>query len=248
MIAADIMTHPALAIDPDAPLAQAIRLMTTHKLSGLPVVEQDGQLVGMLTEGDLLRRVETGTEGDRPGWLASFLMPGREASRYVRTHGRKISEVMTSGVISAAEATPLAELVTLMQRHHVKRIPVVREGRLVGIVSRADLVRQIGKALSAELVSADDETILKGILDAMGKEPWIRGDRVSVAVQAGVVALDGCLFDMRERDAVGVLAETIPGVQRVENRIICIEPYMGMITYDPASGAGNPRGQARQAV
>ncbi len=238
MIAADIMTHPALAIDPDAPLAQAIRLMTAHRLSGLPVVAQDGQLVGMLTEGDLLRRVETGTEGERPGWLASFLMPGREASRYVRSHGRKVGEVMTSGVVSATEATSLPELVQLMQRHHVKRIPVVREGRLVGIVSRADLVRRIGEALSTEDVSADDATIQQAVLAAMEREPWVRGNRVSVAVHGGVVDLDGCLFDIRAREAVGVVAENVPGVKRVENRIVCIEPYMGMVTYDPASGIG----------
>jgi len=234
MIAADIMTHPVFAIDPETPLAQAIRLMTEHKVSGLPVVGTDGQLVGMLTEGDLLRRVETGTEGDRPGWLTSFLLPGREAEKYVLTHGRRVGELMTSRVVAVAPETPLQEVVALMQRHHVKRVPVVRNGQLLGIVSRADLVRRVGDALSAAPPTADDEAIRRSILAAMDKQSWAAGKMISIAVKDAVVELDGCLFDTREREALGVLAENAPGVKRVENRIVCIEPHTGMVTYDPS--------------
>jgi CBS domain-containing protein len=233
MLAADIMTYPALVIDLEAPLLQAIRLMTEHNVSGLPVVSQTGAVVGILTEGDLLRRVETGTEGDPPGWLTSLLRPGRDADLYVATHGRRVSEVMTSDVITISEDAPLQDVVKLMQRHHIKRLPVIRDGRPIGIVSRADLVRRVGEVLSTSAVSADDDAIKQAILSAMEREPWARGDMVSVTAQNGVVQLDGCLFDIRGRDAFGVLAENVPGVVRVENRIICIEPYTGI--YGPAA-------------
>ena len=237
MIVADIMTHPALAIDPQAPLLQAIRLMTVHRVSGLPVVGPEGQVVGILTEGDLLRRVETGTAGEQPGWLASFLLPGRSAQKYVATHGRRVGDVMTTGVIAVTEDTSLAEAVELMQRHRVRRLPVVRDGRLLGVVSRADLVRQLGEMLAAAAPSTDDGALQQAVVDAMDREPWARGHMVSVAAKDGVVQLDGCLFDMNAREALGVLAESVPGVQRVENRIVCIEPYSGMVTYDPAARA-----------
>jgi CBS domain-containing protein len=236
MRAADIMTHQVLAVDPEAPLVQAIRLMTQHKVSGLPVVSSDGRIVGILTEGDLLRRVETGTEGKQAGWLTNLLLPGRIADNYVTTHARRVNEVMTSEVITISEDTPLQEVVALMQRHHVKRLPVIRDGKLVGVVSRADLVRRVGDTLLASpAVSADDDAIRQTVLAAMEREPWARGNTVSVSVLDGVVELDGCLFSIPERAAMGVLAENVPGVTRVENRIICVEPYSGMVTYGPAA-------------
>jgi CBS domain-containing protein len=235
MIAADIMIHPVLAIDPDTPLLQAIRLMTEHKVSGLPVVGRDGQLLGILTEGDLMRRVETGTEGKPPGWLSRLLRPGREAGQYVTTHGRRVGEVMTSAVFSVGPDTPLADVVTMMLRHRVKRLPVVHHGRLLGIVSRADLVRRVGQLLDAAPVSADDATIRRTILDTMARERWAPRTMLDITVKDAVVQLDGCVFDIRERDALGVLAENVPGVTRVENRIVCVEPYAGTVTFDPAA-------------
>ena len=235
MIAADVMKHPVLIVAPDAPLSQAIKLMSDNRVSGLPVVTESGVLVGILTEGDMLRRPETCTTGDKPGWLASFLLPGREADKYIQTHGRRVGEVMTTDVVTVAATAPLSEVVQLMRRHHVKRLPVMSDGRMVGVVSRADIVRQVGKALADVPTSADDAAILAAINDAVSKQPWAPGKMVSITVLDGVVGLDGCLYDLRERDALGVLAENAPGVKRVENRIVCIEPYSGMVTYDPAA-------------
>jgi CBS domain-containing protein len=233
MTAAHIMTQPALAIAPDAPLAQAIGLMTEHKVSGLPVVGPDGALVGILSEGDLLRRIETGTAGRPPGWFTRFLQPGFEARNYVQTHGRRVSEVMTSDVISVDADTPLDEVVALMQKHRVKRLPVVRGGHLVGVVSRADLVRLLGQRLSQATAVVGDGPTRLAIRAAMEAEPWARAHNVTIDVDDGVAQLDGCMFDIQERDALTVLVENVPGVTRVENRIVCIEPYMGMVTYDP---------------
>ena len=235
MNAADVMTKAVVAIDPGAPIAQAIRLMAAHRISGLPVLDRDGQLVGMLTEGDLLRRAETGTGGDPAGWFGCMVMPGRTAARYIRTHARHVDEVMTGNVVAVAEDTPLQHVVELMRRHRVRRVPVVRDGRLVGVVSRADIVGKVGEVLDAEAATVDDATIKRAVYDAMDAEPWSRGCRLAVAVEDGVVSLDGCLFDANERAAMTVLAETVPGVKRVENRVICVEPLSGITTYDPAS-------------
>jgi CBS domain-containing protein len=235
MIAGDIMTRAVLAVDPQTPIVQAIKLMTTGRISGLPVVRSDGRIVGMLTEGDLLRRVELGTAGDAPSWLASFFLPGRCAETYIETHARRVGEVMTSDVVTVAETTPLAEVATLMRKHRVRRLPVVGGGKLLGIVSRADLVRVVGDALANEPVDASDSAIRRAILAAMEKEQWSSARMISVLVQDGVAQLDGCIVDLRERQALEVLAETVPGVKRVENRIVCIEPYSGMVTFDPAT-------------
>lgn len=233
MITADVMSRSVVAISPDAPLAQAVRLMVNNRVSGLPVIDAGGRPVGMLTEGDLLRRVETGTEGEAPGWFAGFFIPGRLAAQYVLTHGRLVSEVMTSDVMSVTEETPLLDVVALMRRKRIKRLPVVREGRVVGIVSRADLVRVVADALGAPAATATDASIRQAIFDELDRQAWAPLNAVSVAVENGVVLLDGCLFDLRERDAIGVIAENAPGVKQVENRIVCIEPNSGMLIYDP---------------
>ena len=244
MIAADLMSRSVVAISPDAPVAQAIRLMIDRRVSGLPVIDAEGRAVGMLTEGDLLRRVETGTEGKAPGWFASFLFPGHQAERYVHTHGRRVAEVMTEDVISVAEETPLAEVVALMQRRRIKRLPVLRADKVVGIISRADLVRVVGDALAEAAVTADDAAIRKSIIEGIAQAPWAPRTSVSVAVKNGVVLLDGCVFDMRGRSAIGVLAENVPGVRGVENRLICIEPATGMLIYDPDEAGSAAAGQA----
>jgi CBS domain-containing protein len=235
MNAADIMTRDIVAVAPETSLEQAIQLMTTHRISGLPVVGQSGQLVGMITEGDMLRRVETGTEGKPSGWLASFLMPGREAASYVLTHGRRVADIMTPSVMTVEEDTPLPDLVDLMQHNRIRRVPVVRDGRLIGIVSRADLVRRLGEVLSSASAQTDDGAIHRAIIETMEQQRWAPGRLISVAVRDGMVQLDGCLFDIREREALTVLAANVPGVKSVENRIVCVDPNTGMVTYDPAA-------------
>jgi len=230
MTVADVMSRSVVAISPEAPLAQAIRLMIDRRVSGLPVIDAEGRAVGMLTEGDLLRRVETGTEGKAPGWFASFVFPGRQAELYVRTHGRRVSEIMTPNVMSVEENTPLADVVALMQRNRIKRLPVMRGERVVGIVSRADLVSVVGEALGAGAVTADDATIRQAILDGLAHESWMpKASSLTVAVENGIVQLDGCLADMRTCDAIGVLAENVAGVKRVENRLVYVTPLPGIV-------------------
>ncbi len=235
MRTADLMSHPAIAIDREAPLARAIELMIERKVSGLPVTEADGRVVGILTEGDLLRRVELGTAGEEPGWLKSFFSTGVVAEAFVKANGRKVGEVMTEGVEWVEEDTPLATAVALMQRRGVKRLPVLRASRLVGVLSRADVVRALGKALAgATEENADDAALGAAVHAALSAKPWSRHMPITVAVPGGgTVELDGCVYDMRVRDAIGVLVENTPGVRQVVNRIVCIEPYSGTVTFAP---------------
>lgn len=237
LTAADIMSSEVIAVAPETPLHQAARMMVDKRISGLPVVDTGGRPIGVLTEGDLLRRVETGTEGKAPGWLTVLFAPGRLAGRYIRTHARQVSEVMTPKVHCIQEDTPLEEIVALMQRENVKRLPVVNGERLVGIVSRADLVRVLADALAAPAATADDADIRVRLIAEMVRQPWTHRRGVTVAVESGIVLLDGCVFDLRERDALRVMAENLPGVLGVENRLVCIEPNTGTLMFDPLTEA-----------
>ena len=135
MKAGDIMTGRVITISPDATVLEAIDLMTKNHISGLPVIDASGALVGMVTEGDFLRRAETGTARKRPRWLEFLVGPGRLAEEYVETHARKVGEVMTRDLVTIAEDTPLAEVVHQMEHRRVKRLPVMRGTQVVGIVS-----------------------------------------------------------------------------------------------------------------
>src|ERR1700680_2785853 len=143
MKARDVMTPRVISIETDAPIMQAVRLMLQTRISGLPVVGPKGELVGIVTEGDFLRRGEIGTQRRRTRWLEFLIGPGRLADEYVHASGRKVDEVMTREPFTITEDTPLDEVVQLMERHRIKRLPVVREGQLVGIVSRANIMHAL---------------------------------------------------------------------------------------------------------
>src|SRR5260370_14938230 len=147
MNAADVMTRIVITVGHHASIGEAIRLMLDNHVSGLPVVDDGGRPVGILTEGDLLHRSETGTERHRPRWLEILMGPGRMADEYVRTHGRKVDEIMTRELVTVTEDTPLYEIVQIMERRRIKRVPVLRGEALLGLVSRADLLRALAHAL-----------------------------------------------------------------------------------------------------
>jgi len=233
MNAADVMSRTVIAISQDAPLSQAVRLMVDNRISGLPVLDQAGRAVGILTEGDLLQRVETGTAGKAAGWLTTIFARGRLASAYVQTRGRRVSDVMTLEPITIDEATPLADISELMRARRVKRLPVTRDDKVVGIVSRADLVHALAKELDAPAATASDTVIRNAILAELASQPWAPRRSFTIAVEDGVVDIDGVVFDMRERDAIRVAAENVPGVKQVENRLVVVEPNTGMLMVGP---------------
>lgn len=237
MKALDVMTREVVSIGPDASVFDALRLMLDRRISGLAVVDADGDLVGMLTEGDFLRRAELDTERQRPAWLGFLLGPGRLAREYVQTHGRKVAEVMTHNVVSVTEDIALSEVVRLMERHHIKRLPVTKAGRLTGIVSRSDLLRALAGAPVIVCADSRDATLRERILAEIGRQPWGPSAMVDVIVENGGVDLRGVLTDDREREALQVLVENIPGVMRVRDLLTTIEPMTGMVVELPRDRA-----------
>jgi CBS domain-containing protein len=233
MNAAEIMSHPVIGIAPDEPIAEAARKMLQNRISGLPVTKGD-TLVGIVTEGDLLRRAETGTEKRRPRWLELLVGPGPLAGDYVATHGRKVGEVMTGDIVAVAPDAPLESVVRLMEKRHIKRVPVVDDNRLVGIVSRADLVRAllhtlVDEAGAASKPGASDTAIRGHIMGVIDREAWGPRFSVDVTVANGVVDLHGTITDERERTAVRVAAENTVGVKAVHDHLVWVEPNTGLV-------------------
>jgi CBS domain-containing protein len=229
MKAGDVMTRHIVSVNPESSISEAAQLMILNRISGLPVLDERGKLVGIVTEGDLLRRVETGTERRRPRWLEFLIGPGRLATEYVHTHGRRIQEVMTSGPETIVEETPLDEVVLLMERKRIKRLPVVRGDEVVGIVSRANLVQVLASLVrQTGDIDPGDANIRERVLAEIDKQPWSRGNVINVIVRDGIVELWGTILDERPRQAIRVAAENVLGVKEVKDHLVWIEPMSGM--------------------
>jgi CBS-domain-containing membrane protein len=229
MKALDVMARTVISVDPDATVLQAARQMLQHRLSGLPVIDKGGNLVGILSEGDFLRRRETQTERKHSRWLEFLMGPGKLAAEYTHSHGSKVAEVMTVDVCTVTEDTALEDVVELMERRRIKRVPVVRGKQVVGIITRANLMHaMVSLARTAPKDAKDDATIREKLLAEMQKEKWAPTAMVNVVVRGGVVELWGSIFDERHREALKVMAENISGVQAVKDHLVWIEPTTGM--------------------
>jgi CBS domain-containing protein len=224
----DAMTTNVVGIQSDATIAQAVEIMLKSRISALPVFDEKNALVGVLSEGDLLRRAELGTEKQRPRWLELLLGPGRFAGAYAHAHGRKVSEVMTPDVVTVDQSASLEEAVDLMNRHKVRRLPVLSGQRLIGILARADLLRALAPLLDAPTKSASDEEIHDYVLAQLGNEAWAPLASIDVDVRSGVVSLRGALSDERQRDAIKVICENAPGVSVVHDHMIWVEGNSGV--------------------
>ncbi len=230
MLASDVMTRDIVSIAPDAPIREAIRLMLDRRVSGLPVVDGAGKLVGILTEGDLLHRSEIATERHRWHWLEFVMGPARMAGEYVKTHGRMVGELMTREVVTVGGDAPLGEIVALMERRRIKRLPVIDGGALVGIVSRADLLAALARALDAQPApEGGDAEIRRRVLAELEKANWAPRAGVTIAVADGIVDLEGVVFDEHERAALRVAAENVPGVKGISDRLVWVEPVSGTV-------------------
>jgi CBS domain-containing protein len=230
MKAIDIMTAGPITVTPQSSIMEAIRLMLQNRFSGLPVVDRDGAIVGIVTEGDLLRRTETGTQRRRPRWIEFFVGPGRLATEYARACGQKIDEVMTRTVQTIAENTPLDAIVNIMERHQIKRLPVVRDGKLVGIVSRANLLRALASvARETRPATADDASIRERLKAKLSGLSWAPSAMIDVVVRDGRAHLWGAIIDERQRHGIRVAAENTAGVKSVEDHMVWIEPTSGTV-------------------
>ncbi len=242
MIAKDVMTARVITVGPETPVAEIAETLVSHRISAVPVVHADGRLVGIVSEGDLIRRPETGTAPHRSWWLGLVATGETAAADYVKSHGLTAADVMTAPVVTVAEDTPLAELAEMLETRHIKRVPVVRDGKVVGIVSRANLVQALAALRGAAHRAPSDAGIRDGLLtmvmglshpqpaperpalDAdlrarllaeVAREDWPDLRWTSVTVADGVVDLWGFAGSEAERRAWQIAASAIPGVKRV---------------------------------
>jgi CBS domain-containing protein len=231
MRAHQIMTRSVVTVRPDATVLEAANTMLQHHVSGLPVVDAAGKLVGIVSEGDFIRRGEIGTQKKRSRWL-SFLM-GTDATQYVREHGRKVSEVMTPDPLTIAEDATLEEIVNAMQANGIKRMPVMRDGKLVGIVSRANLLHAVA-SLAREIPdpTADDDHIRSRIIQALEKHDWSPFG-LTVIVRDGIVHLSGVITDEGSRQAAIVATENVAGVKKVHDHLSWVDVMSGMYLQSP---------------
>jgi CBS domain-containing protein len=220
----DVMTPHVVSVTPDETVSVAAGLMLQKKISGIPVVDNLGNLVGVVTEGDFLRRAEIGTKRERPRWVEFFLGPGRLADEYVQFSGRKVRDVMTRDVFTVIPDASLAEVVHVMERHRIKRIPVVEANKIVGIVTRANLLHAVASFVhEVPAPSAEDAAIREQLLAVLETEPW--APAIDIAVRNGIVQLSGVVTDERQRQALRVAAENIPSVKKVEDYITWVAPF-----------------------
>jgi CBS domain-containing protein len=223
----DVMTPTVISVKGEESILKAARLMLENRISGLPVVDASGALVGVVTEGDFLRRSEIGTTRHRPKWLEFLVGPGRLAEEYVHQSGRKVAEVMTPTPHTVGEGDTLEAVVKLMERHRIKRLPVVRDGRMVGIISRANLLHALATlARDTSARTDDDAAIRESILVALAQNHWALS--VNVIVKDGIAEVWGTIMDERVREACIVAAENVAGVKKVHDHLVWIEPMSGM--------------------
>ena len=222
LTAATVMSAPVLTVSADMALAQAVGLMLDRNISGLPVVDPEARLIGIVTEGDLLRRHEIGTERYGPAWVEAFRVPA-VAEAYTHSHGVKVADVMTSPVITVDPEAGLAEIVDLMERRQINRVPVVRNGLLVGVVSRRDVLRALAGALARPApANTDDESIRTRIWTELSRQAWTLPSSIRFLVEHGRVDLRGAVEDRRYRDALRVAAESTPGVTEVVDHTVLV--------------------------
>ena len=217
MRARDIMTTNVVSVSPETDIAEAVRLMLERQISGVPVIDDSGRLAGILTEGDLMRRAELAT-GRQSWWINPTSSPEQEAKAYVKAHGLKVKDVMTKEVVTINEQEPLDRIAMVFEERGIKRTPVMRSGKIVGIVSRANLLRSLAAKKISDAVPSDSQ-IRSAILTTAMEDAAIRVVLVDVTVEDGVVHLWGNTASEAEREAIRVVAENTKGVREVQNHI-----------------------------
>jgi CBS domain-containing protein len=219
MKARDVMTLAVYTVKPTMSVRDVARLFMERRISAVPVVDDQGKIVGIVSEGDLLHRSEISTQRRHPWWLV--LMAGDEglAAEYIKAHAKRVADIMTRKVITAEPDTPLQEIAAMLERYGIKRLPIVRNGRLVGIVSRANLVQAIATSGSKLDVPLSDTAIREKVLTHLNEQNWAHTALLNVTVNGGVVDLWGFVESDTERKAIRVAAEATPGVRAVNDHM-----------------------------
>ena len=228
MRAHQIMTRQVITATVDTAIAQAAHTMLSQHISGMPVLDDTGKLVGVVSQGDFMRRAEIGTQRRRPRWLKLLVGPGRTAVDFVRERGRKVGEVMNDQPVTVSEDATLEEVTDTMERHDIKRVPVVRGDKLVGIITRTNLVQAVlDLASDVPDPTADDDHIRNRIFASIEKNDW-QPFGLAITVRDGIVHLSGVITDERSRKAVIVAAENVAGVRKVHDHLVWLEPMSGV--------------------
>jgi len=228
MRAADVMTNEVITVGEDASVQEAAKLLVEHGISAVPVVDRDKRVVGMVSEGDLLHRAETGTERRRAWWLEMVASTNQLAGEYVKSHSGSVKDVMKRDVISVTEETTVADIAILLETNRIKRVPVLRDDRLVGIVSRANLVRALAMTIKERPsgAEADDRAIRERLLAELKAQKWAEVSPANIMVKDGVVHLWSSYYSDQEKRALVVASESIPGVRRVEDHMRPVPAYL----------------------
>jgi CBS domain-containing protein len=215
------MVSPVVTVRSSATVQEVAKTLLERRISAVPVVEDDGKLVGIVSEGDLLHRAEAGTERrQRPWWLAILTDERALAADYIKAHARQVKDVMTSPVITAAPETPLHQIASLLESSRIKRVPIVERGQIVGIVSRANLIQAVASERKEPDIPPSDTTVREKLLAHLQGQPWAHTTLLNVTVSNGVVDLWGISNSDAERNAIRVAAESLPGVRAVNDHLI----------------------------
>jgi CBS domain-containing protein len=228
MRAIDVMTTEVVTVDENATVPELAKLMSDRGISAIPVVDRDNRVIGMVSEGDLLHRAETGTERRRSWWLDMVSSTNQLAGEYIKSHSGRVKDVMTHDVLSVTEETPVADIAIILETNRIKRVPVLRDGKLAGIVSRANLVRALAMTINeaADGAEADDRAIRDKLLVELKEQKWAEVSPANVTVKDGVVHLWSSYLSEQEKRALLVAAENIPGVRRVEDHMRPVPAYL----------------------
>jgi CBS domain-containing protein len=216
------MVRDIVTVGPDTDVSKAVALLVEHDISALPVVDADDNLIGILSEADLLEREELGAEFHHPWWIETLMPASTLAEEFAKAHGKKVSEVMSTDVITVSEETPVSEIAALLERHRIKRVPVVSDGKVVGIVSRSNLIQALASSKpTLEPKTETDRSIRLELLDRLGRQrQWTDFGSRNIIVQDGVVHLWGLVSSESERKALTALAHDVPGVSNVADEMI----------------------------
>ena len=247
MRAHQIMTKDVITVTPHTTIEEAAKIMLRTHVSGLPVLNDAGRLVGVVSESDFLRRSEIGTGRKRPSWIQFFLGAGKVASEFVRERGRKVEDVMTPDPITVDEETPLEDLVRLMEKNDIKRLPVMSGRTLKGIVTRSNLLQAVA-SMAHEIPdpTADDDHIRDRIIRTVNETDW-RPVGFDVTVRNGIVHLHGIITTDQARQATIVAAENTAGVKKVHDHLCFVDTYSGFYVESPEDDASHQLKNANQA-
>jgi CBS domain-containing protein len=222
MHARDVMTTDVITVGPETTIGEIAALLLDRRISAVPVIE-NGDIVGIVSEGDLMRRPETDTDTGSSPWLSLLTGPGVAPDRFSKAHGTTAREVMTRNVITVTPDTPLDQVAHVLESKRIKRVPVVENGRLVGILSRANLLHGLVAARvsrdRSESSAQQDRRIRGEVQEVLRKNPWLERDHVNLVVNDSVVHVWGIVRSEEHRKALYVALRAIPGVKSVEDHL-----------------------------